>query len=119
MGPHKSDPGDAGPFSPIPEQKPDDKTRSFGHHGDTTADPAITALPPVQVPGSKSTTDKKEPDMEEMQEFLEDLGEDSYAVAFYLGCLGVGIVSAIGFVLLPWSWIVAIICVLLGFLIVS
>lgn len=54
-----------------------------------------------------------------VEDFLDDIGEDSYAVVFYLAFLAVMGVSVVGFIYLPWSWIVAIICVLIGFIIVS
>lgn len=118
MGQHKSDPGDAGSFSEIHERKPDDKTRTDGHHGNAVVVPAATAPSPVHIAASKSTKDK-ETEMQGIRELLEDLGEDCYAVTFYFGCLVAFIVSSIGFVLLPWSWIVATICVLVGFVIAS
>lgn len=54
-----------------------------------------------------------------MEEFIRDLGEDRYAVGVYLGCLGVMLASTAGFFLLSWSWITAIVGVLIGFVIVS
>ncbi|KAL2263718.1 hypothetical protein VTK26DRAFT_5474 [Humicola hyalothermophila] len=52
-----------------------------------------------------------------IEEFVEDLGGDRWAVLFYLGLLAVMGMSVVGFFLLAWSWIVAIICVLIGFVI--
>ena len=57
--------------------------------------------------------------MEFIREMVEDFGPDRFAVFVYLGLLGLGLVSVVGFFLLSWSWITAIICVLIGFVVVS
>ncbi|GAB1313491.1 UDP-N-acetylglucosamine transferase subunit [Madurella fahalii] len=111
MDRHKSDLDDVGSFSQTHGRKSDDKARTDQHQGDAIDDPDVATLSPAHITTSEPTTDKKT-EMQEMRELLEDLGEDRYTVTFYFGCLAVSIISSIGFFLLPWSWIVAIICVL-------
>jgi len=57
--------------------------------------------------------------MEFIREIVEDFGPDRFAFFVYLGLIGIGFVSIIGFFLLSWSWITAIICVFIGFVVVS
>ncbi len=56
--------------------------------------------------------------MEFIREMVDDFGPDRFAVFVYLGLIGIGLVSIVGFFLLSWSWITAIICVLIGFVVV-
>jgi len=57
--------------------------------------------------------------MEFIREIVEDFGPDRFAFFVYLGLIGIGFVSIIGFFLLSWSWITAIICVFIGFVTVG
>ncbi|KAK4157657.1 glycosyltransferase [Chaetomidium leptoderma] len=50
-----------------------------------------------------------------VREMVEDFGPDRFAVFVYLGLIGIMITSVIGFFILSWSWITAIIGVFIGF----
>ncbi|AEO71216.1 uncharacterized protein THITE_2123386 [Thermothielavioides terrestris NRRL 8126] len=52
-------------------------------------------------------------------EMLHDLGGDDFGAFFFLGLFAIFLVSAVGFFLLSWSWITAIIGVFIGFVVVS
>lgn len=54
-----------------------------------------------------------------MLEIAQELGPDDFGVFFFLGLFGITTVSAAAFVFLSWSWVTAIICVFIGFVVVS
>jgi hypothetical protein len=118
MDPHNNDTGRAVSFSQVPQTKPDDKTRQSGNNGKVAVDQAIATPSSASIPGSRPTKGQGA-EMEDIREFFDDLGGDSYALAVYFGCLVFLIVSILGFWLLPWSWIVALASVLITFVIVS
>lgn len=57
--------------------------------------------------------------MGQIREMLHEFGPDRFAIYVYTGLSGIAVVSIAAFFLLSWSWIVAIINVLLGFVVVS
>ncbi|KAK4101971.1 glycosyltransferase family 1 protein [Parathielavia hyrcaniae] len=52
-----------------------------------------------------------------VREMVEDFGPDRFAFFVYLGLTGIIIVSIVGFFLLSWSWITAIVLVFITFLV--
>jgi hypothetical protein len=102
-------------LSPTFTHKPDDKTRSERHHEDEKTTNSTTS---PQIPVQKNTPDKKA-EMDLVREMLHEFGPDRFAIYVYAGLLGISTASLIGFFLLSWSWITAIIAILIGFVIVS
>jgi hypothetical protein len=118
MDPHKGERNDDGPFLKARINKPDDKTRQTGHPHAAAATAGVTTPVPTEVPSSKPTTNK-EAEMDIVYDCIDDMGGDVYTLVFLFGLAGVMGVSIIGFFFLPWTWITAIIAVLIGFVIVS
>lgn len=100
-----------------PTHKPDDKTRSSGQEGAKDGS-NIRPTKSTQIPVPQANT-SDDAEMEFIREMIDDFGPDRFAVFVYLGLVGIIMISVVGFFLLSWSWITAIICVLIGFIAVS
>ncbi|KAK3297846.1 glycosyltransferase family 1 protein [Chaetomium fimeti] len=52
-----------------------------------------------------------------VREMIEDFGPDRFAIFVYLGLVAIGIISIAAFFFLPWSWMIAVVVVLITFVV--
>ncbi|KAL2024141.1 hypothetical protein VTK56DRAFT_9921 [Thermocarpiscus australiensis] len=118
MEPHKEERNGE---SPPPETSSETVNKTAaGHHNTVTADANLTATVPAQIPVEIPTPEPsadKELNMIDVRQVFEDCREDRYTIVFCFGLLVLILVSTVGFFLLSWSWITAIVGVLIGFII--